>query len=322
LSRVRNSFQRPSLCFHCQAILLAGRLLFPHTELLFFNVLAMYAAVAADAAGKGAPSGHVMATYALFLFLAFMVYHHVAGGEFSSILTMSVIFQCLSVSLLALQVLTKKSAAGISAKSLQLDVFSLCFRLSSTIWLNGYLPVDMTGDWLYQAIDVCTLVIVLWLLFQVLVVRKSTYSETSDSLAISPLVCILLVLAFLLHADMNSRPLFDALWMAGLFVGSVAELPQLWLIARSGGRAETLMSHHIAAMMVSRLLSGSFMWHARRDVTCEFWVDGFNHAMYAILAAHALHLILLGDFAYYYAKAVAKGGLANCTLELEGDMCV
>merc|ERR1719168_224092 len=125
------------------------------------------------------------------------------------------------------------------------------------------------------------------------------------------------VCAVVLHADMNSRPLFDALWMAGLFIGVVAVLPQLWLISRHGGRVEALTSHFIAMMAVSRALSGIFMWHARFDITCAPWVEGYNHAVWAILAAHFVHLLLLGDFAYYYIKSVAKAGLACC---IEVDM--
>jgi len=272
---------------------------------------------ALNSAGKATPSNQITATYGLFCFLAYAVYHQVAGGEFSALLTMAVIFQCLSVSLQALQVLTKRSAAGISAKSLQLDACAICFRLSSTLWLNGYLPVDMTGDWIYQAFDVYSLVVLCWLLHQVLVEHRSTYQEAEDCLRVAPVVCAALVLGAVFHADMNNRPLFDALWMAGLFVGVVAVVPELLLITRSGGRADSLTSHHIAAMAVSRLLSGIFMWHARHDVTCQYWVQGYEHAIFAILSAHALHMLLLGDFAYYYAKALAKGGLANCDLELD-----
>merc|ERR1719517_393212 len=105
------------------------------------------------------------------------------------------------------------------------------------------------------------------------------------------------ILAALFHADMNARPLFDALWMAGLFVSVVAVLPQLWLISKTGGHVEALTSHYIAAMAISRILSGTFMWHARFDITCDQWVEGFNHAIWAILGAHVLHLVFLADFA-------------------------
>merc|ERR1719199_715487 len=48
--------------------------------------------------------------------------------------------QCLALVLLGLQIMSTGSAAGISAKGLALDAFALCCRLSSTLWLNGYLP--------------------------------------------------------------------------------------------------------------------------------------------------------------------------------------
>eukprot|EP00419_Tripos_fusus_P053703 CAMPEP_0172798248 /NCGR_PEP_ID=MMETSP1075-20121228/1017_1 /TAXON_ID=2916 /ORGANISM="Ceratium fusus, Strain PA161109" /LENGTH=120 /DNA_ID=CAMNT_0013635669 /DNA_START=46 /DNA_END=408 /DNA_ORIENTATION=+ len=113
---------------------------------------------------------------------------------------------------------------------------------------------------------------------------------------------------------MNARPVFDALWMAGLFVSVVAVLPQLWLIAQSHNRCEALTSHYIAALALSRVLSGTFMWHARHDITCDPWVEGFNHAVWSILGAHALHLLLLADFTYYYVKAVLKRGIAGFQL--------
>lgn len=275
----------------------------------------------AHAAGKSAPPAPVQVAYGVFGLGAYIVFSHAAGGEFSAILTLAVVFQCLALTLLALQVMSKRSAAGVSARALMLDAAALCLRLSSTTWLNGYLPVDMTGDWIYQLFDMISLAIVMWLLRQVLSTHRHSYQEAEDSLAAGPFILGSLIMAALLHADMNARPLFDALWMAGLFVSVVAVLPQLWLIMRSHGRCDALTSHYIAAMAVSRVLSGVFMWHARHDITCDAWVEGWNHAVWAILGAHALHLIFLGDFAYYYIKAVLREGL-NCTLQLTGESLV
>lgn len=257
----------------------------------------------------------VLAAYGIFFVLSLAVYHFVANGEFSAILTMSVMFQTLSFTLLALNVFAKGSTKGISARSLTMEALSFVFRLSSTTWLNGYLPVDASGDMVFQACDVCSLFIVLWLLHRVLVADRKNYNEEADSLSIVPIVLVCLVLAAMLHADMNARPLFDTLWMTGLFVGVMAVLPQLWLITHTGGVIESTMSHFIAMLAVSRLLSGSFMWHARFDITCEEWITGVNHAVLAILSAHAFHLLLLGDFGYFYMKAVMKKGL-NAQIEL------
>merc|ERR1719446_925777 len=108
------------------------------------------------------------------------VYHGVAGGQYSSILTLSALVQCLGVCFLCLQVILSGSAAGISARSIVLDIVAVGFRLSSTLWLNGYLPVDASGDYLYQGIDVCSMVLMIWPLHQVLVINRRSYLELED----------------------------------------------------------------------------------------------------------------------------------------------
>lgn len=263
---------------------------------------------------------HILFAYGFFILSAGAVWHLVADGSFSSILTMSVIIQCLAVVLLALQVFTTGSASGISVKALTLDAIGLCCRLSSTVWLNGYLPVDASGDYIFQAFDICSVGALLWLLSQIWSSMRHTYQAEADTLPVLPMTVCAVILAALLHGNMNNRPIFDALWMAGLFISTIAVLPQLWLITRTGGRVETLTSHHIAAMAVSRALSGIFMWHARGDITCLPWIGEFNHAIWAILGAHLLHMILLGDFAYYYVKAVIANGL-NCQLDIMVESC-
>merc|ERR1719408_356260 len=125
-------------------------------------VSAISRAVCSQKMIKG-PSTEILVTYLLFASCAFAVYHYVAGGEFSAVLTMGVMFQCLAVSLLAMQSLSSGSAAGISAESLKLEALALVCQLSSTTWLNGYLPVDASGDFVFQATQLLTLAIVVWL---------------------------------------------------------------------------------------------------------------------------------------------------------------
>jgi len=266
--------------------------------------------LASSAAQKGPPT-HVTVAYTFVLLSMFGVNHCIAGGQFCVVMTFSVMFQCLAVVFLAMQSLSTNSASGISAQALVLEALSLCFRLSSTLWLNGYLPADKSGDFLFQAVDVCSLVIVIWLLHRVLVVQSSTYQASDDSLSIAPIILVSMVLAMLFHGDMNGKPLFDALWMASLFIGVAQVLPQLWLIAQKGC-VDALTSHYIAALAISRLFSGAFMWVSRNQITSKPWVDGINHASWLILVAHAFHLLLLADFGYYYGKAVVKQGFSAC----------
>jgi len=279
----------------------------------------MTAATMFPSTGKGAASSAAQAKvailYCVFLLGACLVYHLVANGEFSSVLTLSAMFQCLAFMLLAMQALYRGSVEGISAHSLALDAMALACRLSSTLWLNGYLPVDATGDFIYQAADLISLTIVGWLLHRVLIVKRSTYEAEQDALSALPFAAGSLFVASLSHANLNDRPLFDMLWMAGLLVSSVAVLPQLFLMMRSGSPIQPLTSHFIAVMGISRLLSGMYMWMAHEEISCETYISNFNHAGWTIIGAHAVHLVLLADFAYYYGKTVALHGL-NSYMEL------
>jgi len=211
------------------------------------------------------------------------------------------------------QAFASGTAQGISVKSLQLDALALACRLSSTTWLQGYLPYDQTGDYLYQCFDALSLGMVCWLLYRVLKIQRESYETDDDSLPAMPFAVGSLILGGLLHGDLNDRPIFDALWMCGLFISAIAVLPQLWMMTRS--RTSALTSHFVAVMAISRILSGSYMWHAHTEITCEPWIGDFQHAGYAILAAHAVHLMLLGDFAYFYVKNLATKGM-HSTLEL------
>lgn len=264
---------------------------------------------------KSKSSPQVWAAYGLFAVCGLTIYHFVANGEFSAIMTMSVMCQCLSFAVLGLQIAQDKAVSSISARSLGLELISLVCRSSSTITHEGYLPVDPTGDFIFQGLDVCSMCLVVGLLYMVMVKYKDSYQEEEDSLPMIPLVLVSFLIAVIFHADMNDRPLFDTLWMTGLIAGVLSVLPQLWLITRAGGVIQACMSHYIALSALSRFLSGCFMWEARHDVTCVYWIEGVEHAIWMILAAHALHMILLGDFGYHYAKAIMHQGL-NCQITL------
>jgi len=269
----------------------------------------------ANSKTSSAPNIGVTLVYVAFVTVAVSVYHLIAEGEFSSVLTLSAIFQCLAFTLLAIQTFSSRSVRCISAKSLQLDALAFACRLASTTWLNGYLPNDVTGDFLYQAFDAASLVMVLWLLYRVQNMQCDSAQADEDSLSMVPFAVGALILAALLHGDLNDRPVFDTLWMCSLFIGTVAVVPQLWVMTRSRVSVPSLTCHFVAVMAFSRVLSGSYMWHAHSEITSEPWIGDFNHAGYAILAAHLVHLVLLGDFAFFYGKNLATSGL-NADLDL------
>jgi uncharacterized membrane protein (DUF485 family) len=234
----------------------------------------------------------IVVAYSVFLALSSVVYFFVAEREFASIQTMAALSQCLAIALLGMQVHCG-SMEGISMNSLTLHAAALMCRLSSTTWLNGYLPVDASGDGIYQVCDVLGLM----LSMRILAAGMSCKSpRRPDVFGVGVVLCITFVLATILHANMDKRPLFDTLWMMSIFLASVAIVPQVLALRASPGKADMPAGHALSAMTMAQVLSGIYMWYARRDMTCDPWLEGFNHSVWAVLAAHALPLLVACDF--------------------------
>merc|ERR1719502_1303698 len=120
-------------------------------------------------------------TWLAFGALGLWMYHEIAEKAFTSILTLGVLAQALSFVLLQIQISLNKSVAGISGKTMMMHLVKLVCKLGTTLWLDGYLPMDKSGDWIYQVGDVVSLLMVLQILLCVLVSHKATYQSDQDS---------------------------------------------------------------------------------------------------------------------------------------------
>merc|ERR1719310_840739 len=218
----------------------------------------------------------------------------------STFITLAVAVQCFGYTCLRLKIAQQRSVAGISAQTLILQASSCALRLSSTTWLQGYIPVDGTGDWLYQALDVFALMVLLNIIYCVFKSHRSTYQEEHDNIKVEYIGLCCFVLAVLVHPDLNNRPVFDTLWTTALYIDVVAMVPQLVLISKIRGEVEALTSHFVGATALSRLTSLIFWYHGFAELAP---LDGsFNLAGWAIIAAHVLQVLLLGDFLFYYVR--------------------
>jgi len=89
-----------------------------------------------------------------------------------------------------------------------------------------------------------------------------------------------------------------------LFLDTITMLPQLWMLTKLGGQVESLTSHFVAALVVSRCLSFAFWLYGYKELVPQ--AGGPNIAGYTIITAHSLQLLLCADFMYYYVKGMAK----------------
>jgi len=188
--------------------------------------------------------------------------------------------------------------AGISSKTLQVYVFMLMFRLTSTMVKNGYLPVDRTGDWVYQASDIASLLLVFQLLFFMHKKYAHTYQAELDTMPIYAILPAFVLLGTCFHGHLNHSPFFDSVWTVALWFDTVAMLPQLWMLVRKGGEVEALTSNYVALIFASRVMAFWFWFTGMPELAPKD--GGINMLGYMIVGAHAMQVLLSADFMYHY----------------------
>merc|ERR1719473_516493 len=130
---------------------------------------------------SGKRGNQIASGYFVFMLCGVIVCRLFTDGDFSSIYTLGMAVQCLAFYLLNAKVEMQKSVSGISAKTLKVYVMVFVFRLTSTLCKNGYLPVDQSGDWVFQAADILSLIMTVKLLRRVQTTSRATYQEEYDT---------------------------------------------------------------------------------------------------------------------------------------------
>jgi len=264
---------------------------------------------------KNRESIGVLSAYITFLLSVIVVIRQFSDGDFSAVLTLGAGVQCLGFTILAMKIRDQKSVAGISGHMLQMYVMVLVIRLTSTLNKNGYIPIDKSGDWVYQAADIVTLFIVFHLLYRVYVLNNATYDQANDSFPIWPCVPPCVLLAALIHANLNNSFFYDTVWTASANLDTIALLPQLWLLAKKGGEVDALTSHFVAALVVSRFCAFSFWFYGYPELAPRN--GGFNAGGWWVIGVHTLQLVISGDFMYHYVRSgVKKEKMVLPTLEV------
>jgi len=243
--------------------------------------------------------------YFIFFMSTGVVLRKFSDKDFSAVLTLGAGVQCLGFMLLLLKVQYQKSVAGISAKTLMIYLAVFLFRLSSTCVKSGYLPIDRSGDWVYQAADMASVAIIMQLLVCIFKTHKSTYQAEQDSLAIHRAIppCVLMGIFF--HGNLNHSPFFDIMWTISMNLDTIAMVPQLWMLSRIGGEVEGQTSHYVASIAISRALSFAFWFYGYNELAP---LDGsYNFAGFLIMFCHAMQLLMSADFLYHYGSARVSG---------------
>lgn len=252
---------------------------------------------------KKGQNGGIYVVYLIFGFLWFVVFGRFSTLDFSAIVTCASFCQCFGVAVVSLKVYATKSVKGLSSKMFVMFVLHLTTRLSSTSIKNGYIPVDKSGDYMYQLLDFFTMLLCMNLLFRIHKTHVYSYQEEFDTFPLTPLVIPCVVLAMFVHGSFNNNSFFDKIWQISANLETFVLLPQLWMLAKMGGKVDTVTAHFVACMVASGVMTFTFWWWTG----IELEKRGPCLAHQVILGEQMLRLILAADFMYYYVFALLGG---------------
>ncbi|KAF9824577.1 hypothetical protein SFRURICE_004034 [Spodoptera frugiperda] len=148
----------------------------------------------------------------------------------------------LAIIILLLKIWKTRSCAGISGKSQIL--FSVVYTARYLDLLTNYISAYNTFMKMVFIMASYATVYLMYVKF------KATYDHNHDTFRIEFLLIPTLVLALLINHEFT---VMEVLWTFSIYLESVAILPQLFLVSKTG-EAESITSHYLFALGSYRAL--------------------------------------------------------------------
>jgi len=249
--------------------------------------------------------------WAGFFSASLFVYFMMSGGDFSFLMTYGGMARMFGFGILNLKTFKSQRATGVSIKTLQLYCIVFFFRLTSIIRHEGYLPYDKSGDWLYHFVEGMSLLLASVALYACMFPFKHTYQAELDKfgeLLVPPglgavyLAVPILLLAILVHPNLNADFISDTAWTYAMYLESAALLPQLYMFQKqSSGVVELLTAHFVFALGFGRIMEFLFWIYSYHELADA---SGNKLPGYLALFSQAVQLLMMLDFFWYYFQAV------------------
>jgi len=191
-----------------------------------------------------------------------------------------------AIIILLIKIWKTRSCAGISGRSQLL--FALVFITRYLDLFTSFISVYNTVMKVFFLVSSMGTVYLMYMKF------KATYDHNHDTFRIEFLLGPAVLLALFLNHEFS---VMEVLWTFSIYLESVAILPQLFMVSKTG-EAESITSHYLFAL-------GSY-----RALYIVNWVYRYYaESFYDIIAivAGVVQTILYCDFFYLYITKVLKG---------------
>lgn len=259
--------------------------------------------------------------YFFFAIAVLSVWHFLSDGDFSFLMTLGSLFVAFAFGLLIVKIVVTHKVSNISLKTLQCYIVVFAARLSSILVYEGYLPFDKSGDWFYQAIEVVCLAMALGLAVAVAFVYSGSYGKAADKFGAglrglpNPLGALVLVvpallLAMLLHPNLNGNWFTDTAWAWALYLEAVAIVPQLYMFQSAGRNAEVepFEANFVFSVAMGRALHFVF-WLSSYHELNDKYTDEYakKYPGHLVVLSQIVNLLLMCDYIYYYMVSARSG---------------
>lgn len=192
----------------------------------------------------------------------------------------------VAIVILLLKIWKTRSCAGISGKSQALFL---------AVFVSRYLDLLTNFVSLYNTVmKIFFIASAAGTVYLMFVKFKATYDGNHDTFRVEFLLGPVALLALVLNHEFS---VMEILWTFSIYLESVAILPQLFMVSKTG-EAETITSHYLFALGSYRALY-IFNWVYR------YHFEGF-YDIIAIVAG-IVQTVLYCDFFYLYVTKVMAG---------------
>jgi len=241
-------------------------------------------------------------------FLSFMLAAAAAytaiGGTWDSCKTskfISVGLEVLGLLMLRHKIIVRNNVNGISGQTMVMYAFVYFVRiLLSMPSSTNFQWKDVDFDAWFAGVS---LILVLSIIHSIFATHGASYQEDLDTLKVKYLIpgCFFLALIVRPHFHQWSFE-YGYTWGSCFYIDIFALVPQVVMMAQSGGKVEAPIAHFVAATFLSRMgdIWDSLVYEndLRSSDTISYW---------AVVLGQCIHLLLVADFMYYYLKARTSG---------------
>ncbi|XP_075230945.1 ER lumen protein-retaining receptor isoform X2 [Lycorma delicatula] len=192
----------------------------------------------------------------------------------------------LAILILLVKIWRTRSCSGISGKSQVL--FAIVYTARYLDLITAFIS---TYNTIMKIVFLAASYATLYLMY---IKFKATYDHHHDTFRIELLLIPAAILALLVN---HAYEPLEILWTFSIYLESVAILPQLFLVSKTG-EAESITSHYLFALGLYRglyILNWIYRYYAE------------NHYDLIAIVAGIVQTVLYCDFFYLYITKVLKG---------------